>query len=84
MATTTQGNIQDKSRVLTSKGYAIKKSALTEIQTQGLRSELTMQPKTLDKFQKGVPSFPIYYESKTRFYVPRHWGIQRSTLEALC
>lgn len=77
MATTTQSNIQDKSRVLTSKGYAIKKSALTEIQTQGLRSELTMQPKTLDKFQKGVPSFPIYYESKTRFYVPRHWGIQK-------
>ena len=74
---TTQGNIQDKVRVLTSKGYAIKKSILNEIQTQGLRSELTMQPKTLDKFQKCVPSFPIYYESKTRFYVPRHWGIQK-------
>jgi len=73
----TQGNIQDKSLVLTSKGYAIKKSGLNEIQTQGLRSELTMTPKTLDKFQKGVASFPIYYESKTRFYVPRHWGIQK-------
>jgi superfamily II DNA or RNA helicase len=62
---------------LTSKGYAIKKSFLTEIQIQALRSELTMSPKVLDKFQKMVPHFPIYYESSTRFYVPRHWGQKR-------
>jgi superfamily II DNA or RNA helicase len=36
-----------------------------------------MSPKVLDKFQKGVQTFPIYYESKTRFYVPRHWGIKK-------
>ena len=70
-------SIQDKNRVLTSKGYAIKKTALNEIETQGLRSELTMAPKVLDKFQKNIPNFPIYYESKTRFYVPRHWGINK-------
>uniref|UniRef100_A0A6C0KN08 Helicase ATP-binding domain-containing protein n=1 Tax=viral metagenome TaxID=1070528 RepID=A0A6C0KN08_9ZZZZ len=70
-------SVQDKDRVLTSKGYAIKKSALSDIQTQGLRSELTMSPKVMDKFQKTVTSFPIYYESKTRFYVPRHWGIKQ-------
>lgn len=28
----------------------------------------------MDKFQKITPTFSIYYESKTRFYVPRHWG----------
>ena len=70
-------SLQDKNCVLTAKGYAIKKSFLTEIQTQGLRSELTMAPKVMDKFQKGVQHFPIYYESKTRFYVPRHWGITK-------
>jgi len=70
-------SVQDKDKVLTSKGYAIKKSILSEIQTQGLRSELTMSPKVLDKFQKTVTNFPIYYESKTRFYVPRHWGIKK-------
>jgi superfamily II DNA or RNA helicase len=70
-------SIQDKDRVLTAKGYAIKKSCLTEIQTQGLRSELTMAPKVLDKFQKDIQNFPIYAESKTRFYVPRHWGIKK-------
>jgi superfamily II DNA or RNA helicase len=70
-------SIQDKDRVLTSKGYAIKKSVLNEIQIQGLRSELMMAPKTLDKFQKDIQNFPIYAESKTRFYVPRHWGINK-------
>jgi len=70
-------SLQDKDRVLTAKGYAIKKSFLTDVQVQGLRSELTMTPKVLDKFQKGVASFPIYYESKTRFYVPRHWGVKK-------
>jgi len=70
-------SINDRDRVLTSKGYAIKKSFLTEVQIQELRSNLTMSPKVLDKFQKMAPHFPIYYESKTRFYVPRHWGRQR-------
>jgi superfamily II DNA or RNA helicase len=69
--------IQDKNLVLTSKGYAIKKDFLTEIQIQGLRSELTMAPKVLDKFQKDIQNFTIYMESKTRFYVPRHWGIKK-------
>ena len=70
-------SINDKNRVLTSKGYAIKKSFLTEAQIQKLRSDLTMSPKVLDKFQKMAPHFPIYYESKTRFYVPRNWGKQQ-------
>ena len=70
-------SIQDKDRVLTSKGYAIKKTFLNEIQTNGLRSELTVAPKVLDKFQKDIQNFPIYSESKTRFYVPRHWGIKK-------
>jgi len=64
----------DKDRVLTVKGYAIKKSFLSTKQTQQLRSSLTMAPKE-DKYQK-IQHFPIYYESKTRFYVPRHWGIK--------
>jgi superfamily II DNA or RNA helicase len=69
-------SVYDKNRVLTSKGYAIKKSYLNDIQMNQLRSELTVAPKVLDKFQRGVSHFPIYNESKTRFYVPRHWGIK--------
>ncbi len=69
-------SVQEMSRVLTSKGYALLKSSLTALQTNHLRSELTMKPKVLDKFQSITPSFPIYYESSTRYYVPRHWGIK--------
>lgn len=68
-------SLLEKNCVLTPKGYAIKKSYLTDEQMLTLRTELTMKPKVLDKYQKGVASFPIYYESSTRFYVPRHWGI---------
>jgi superfamily II DNA or RNA helicase len=50
------------------------KSSLTDAQCQKVRSELTMTPKVMDKFQKMIPSFPIYYESKARLYVPRQWG----------
>ncbi len=70
-------SVQELDRVLTSKGYAIKKSYLTEFQTNNLRTELTMSPKVIDKFQNKIQNFPIYYESKTRFYVPRHWGINK-------
>ncbi len=63
-------------RVLTAKGYAIKKAALTPQQIAELRKALTVAPKVMDKFQKTVASFPIFAESKQRYYVPRHWGIK--------
>ncbi len=67
-------SLAELDRVLTTKGYAIKKSSLTERQTQNLRAQLVMTPKTMDNYQGDNASFPVYYESKTRFYVPRHWG----------
>jgi len=67
---------QEQSRVLTLRGYAILKSILTPEQIQHMRTELTVAPKVLDKFQKNVVHFPIYYESRTRYYVPRAWGIR--------
>ena len=70
-------SIQDYNRVLTAKGYAVKKTFLTGLQVQELRSELTVAPKVLDRFQKDILNFPIYAESKTRLYVPRHWGIKK-------
>ena len=35
-----------------------------------------MAPKVMEKFQRNTPHFPIYYESATRYYVPRAWGKQ--------
>ena len=70
-------SLAELSRVITPKGYALKKDTLTEEQTIKIRTELLMSPKVCDKYQKvGQSPFPIYYESKSRFYVPRNWGIK--------
>lgn len=69
--------LSDLDKVLTSRGYAIKKSVLNKTEAQELRTALTMTPKVLEKFQKGTTTFPIYYESASRFYAPRHWAIKK-------
>jgi superfamily II DNA or RNA helicase len=70
-------SVADLNKVITSKGYAIKKSYLETLgKIPYLRSSLTMTPKTMDKFQKDNQTFTIYLESKSRYYVPRQWGIK--------
>lgn len=69
-------SLNELNRVLTAHGYAIKKSSLTPRTSQTLRKDLTVSPVTNPKFQRqgGTPSFAVYTESPTRFYVPRCWG----------
>jgi superfamily II DNA or RNA helicase len=69
-------SLNELNRVLTAHGYAIKKSSLTPRTSQSLRKDLTVSPVTNPKFQRqgGTPSFAVYTESPTRFYVPRCWG----------
>ena len=68
-------NINVLDRVLTQKGYAIRKSYLTAEKTTELRKTLTVSPITNVKY--AVPtalSFPVFTESATRFYIPRMYG----------
>ena len=56
------------------KGYSIRKEILSVDEQCDLRDELTVQafvPK--NSIQKTTP-FPIYRESKNKFYVPRFYG----------
>jgi superfamily II DNA or RNA helicase len=62
------------SRVLTSRGYAIRKDSLTDKEQQLIRSELTVAPKTLARGGPRGNAFCVYYESPQRFYLPRHWA----------
>jgi hypothetical protein len=66
------------SKVLTTKGYSIIKTALTEAQTAAMKEELTVVPKMNVKFAtKAVieaATFKVYRESPTRWYLPRAWG----------
>ena len=65
-------------KVLTTKGYSILKSALTEAQTRALQEELTVVPAMNAKFATkaviAASTFKVYRESPTRWYLPRAWG----------
>lgn len=64
----------DANRLLTGRGYAIRKDTLSESEQKKLRADLTMTPKMKARGIAGPPPFPIYMESKTRFYLPRAWA----------
>ena len=68
----------EQNKILTTKGYAIRKDFLTEEQVKHLQEELYVTPTLNQKFirqaDKDSLSFKIYRESPTRYYVPRAWG----------
>lgn len=66
--------LNDLTRVLTSRGYAMRKDRLTPQETQRIRSELTVQPKAQGRVAVAGKPFSVYYESPQRFYLPRHWA----------
>ena len=59
------------------KGYSIRKDCLSIDEQIDLRDDLTVKafiPK--NSMQKATP-FPVYRESKTKFYVPKFYGLKR-------
>jgi len=62
-------------KIITSKGYSIRKSCLTEKQITMIEKQCTVEPKVDDRFKtKGDHSFRIYKESPERYYLPREWA----------
>jgi superfamily II DNA or RNA helicase len=82
MTVTVQGHkqsmtsLQTDSRILSHRGYAIRKDSLTAEQTAHLRRALTVKPRIPAGCPVKAEAFPIFYESPTRWYVPRFWGIE--------
>lgn len=72
--TTKQQSLNDLNRVLTSRGYAIRKDSLTPQQQQQIRRDLTVAPLSKMKSAPAGKPFAVYYESPLRFYLPRHWA----------
>ena len=65
----------EKSKVLTSKGYAIRKSILSDDQRRLIEKELRVAPIVHRSYQGAEDlSFRIYRESLERYYLPRRWG----------
>jgi len=66
----------EDARILSHRGYAIRKDQLTPAQTRQLRTALTVKPAIAPEFSAGIEPFPIFYESPSRWYVPRFWGLE--------
>jgi superfamily II DNA or RNA helicase len=65
----------EQSRILTTRGYSILKTSLTAEETAKIRKELTVKPKTIERFaQVADNDFPVFLESSTRLYLPRVWA----------
>ena len=62
--------------LISKNGYSILKEKLTLVETEELKSELTVKPRV--SFNSGIPveSFKIYKENKLRFFIPRNYGIK--------
>ena len=73
--------VNNLGKILTHKGYSIRKDALTPIQTATLQSDLLVCPIMNTKFSspqlKLESSFKLYRESATRWYLPRHYGVEK-------
>ena len=58
------------------KGYSIYKDSISIKEQQWLRDELTVAPFIPKSVSNFMPNnkFPIYRESKGKFYIPRYFG----------
>jgi superfamily II DNA or RNA helicase len=63
------------SKVITSKGYAIRKSILTVAERSRIEKELRVSPIVHRSYQGAEDlSFRIFRESPERYYLPRRWA----------
>jgi len=67
-------------KTLTAQGYALSKSSLSVEEMKKIKKDLTMEPITLP-FLRDLGfcennKFPIYQESKRRYWIPKYYGIK--------
>jgi len=71
-------DISKCNKVLTHKGYSIRKSFLSEKNLKIIMENCNVEPKVDDRYKiKGEVGFKIYRESPERYYLPREWAIQK-------
>ena len=56
------------------KGYTIYKNTITDKNINEIKTNLTVKPKTTQKFE--TKEYPIYRESNTKLYLPRYYGLK--------
>ena len=64
----------DANKIITHKGYAIRKSFLREKDVEMIMKYCVVEPKIDERYKKSEGKFNIYKESPTRYYLPREWA----------
>lgn len=61
---------------LSRRGYSIPKEDLTDEELRTLRRKMSVKPFVLPGYGGQPKPFPVYAESPSRIYVPRHYGLK--------
>lgn len=65
-------------KIITHKGYSIRKSFLREKDVEMILKYCIVEPKIDERYKtKGDVKFSIYKESPQRYYLPREWAITK-------
>ena len=65
-------------KIITHKGYAIRKSFLKDKDLEMIQKQCLVEPKIDERYKvKGESKFTIYRESPDRYYLPREWAITK-------
>ena len=67
----------DANKIITHKGYAIRKSFLREKDVEMIMKYCIVEPKIDERYKKVEGKFKIYKESPNRYYLPREWAITK-------
>ena len=57
-------------------GYTINKSELDNTSIVQIKKDMNVKPFQACKIGGPVPSYPIYRESTSKYYLPRYYGIE--------
>jgi len=68
---------KNPSRFLNFRGYVLLKKDHSEDELNELRKELMVKPHVPSDYGQQVKPFPVYMESKEKFYLPEAYGIKK-------
>ena len=63
-------------KVLSRRGYSLKKKELTKSQIKKIRNDLTVKPFVHQDYGIQQAAYPIYLESTHKLYLPRNYGLK--------
>lgn len=61
--------------ILTKKGYTLKKEDIDKKDIILIKKLLTVKPVVNKQFAAAAQSFPVFYENKSKLYLPRFWAV---------